>query len=73
MRNGRAVVYEESKKQSILLADKFEDVPAKGMVTMLDLGAHACIPCNMMEPIIKKLEKTYDGKAALLRCAVGKE
>jgi len=25
-------------------------VPVKGMVTMLDLGADACIPCKMMTP-----------------------
>ena len=52
--------------ENILLADKFEDVPVKGMVTLLDLGAKSCIPCKMMAPIIKKLEKTYDGKAAIV-------
>ncbi len=42
------------------------DVPVKGMVTMVDLGADACIPCKMMAPIITKLEKTYRGKAAIV-------
>ena len=41
-------------------------VPVKGMVTMLDLGAGACIPCKMMAPIIEKLEKAYRGKAAIV-------
>ena len=41
-------------------------VPVKGMVTMLDLGADACIPCKMMAPIIEKLEKAYRGKAAIV-------
>ena len=40
-------------------------VPVKGMVTMLDLGADACIPCKMMVPIIQTLEKAYRGKAAI--------
>jgi len=47
-------------------ADKFKDVPTKGIVTMLDLGANVCIPCKMMAPILKKMEKKYDGKAAII-------
>ena len=42
------------------------DVPVKGMVTLVDLGADACIPCKMMAPIITKLEKAYRGKAAIV-------
>jgi thioredoxin 1 len=40
--------------------------PVPGMVTMLDLGAHACIPCKMMAPILKELEQQYKGKAAII-------
>ncbi|MDD5169753.1 MAG: thioredoxin family protein [Syntrophales bacterium] len=39
--------------------------PVKGMVTMIDLGAKACIPCKMMVPIMEKMEKQYAGKAAI--------
>ena len=42
------------------------EVPEKGMVTMLDLGAHKCVPCKMMAPIIKELQAEYRGKAAIL-------
>jgi thioredoxin 1 len=51
-----------------VLADpsKPVDVPVKGMVTMLDLGAGKCIPCKMMEPILEKLEKDYEGRAAIV-------
>jgi thioredoxin 1 len=42
------------------------DVPVKGMVTMVDLGAKKCIPCKMMAPILEKLEKVYAGKAAVV-------
>ena len=42
------------------------EVPIKGMVTMLDLGADSCIPCKMMVPILTKMEKRYDGKAAII-------
>jgi len=48
-------------------------VPVKGIVTMLDLGADACIPCKMMAPIIEKLEKTYRGKAAVVFIDVWKD
>ena len=42
------------------------EVPVKGMVTMVDLGAKKCIPCKMMAPILAKLEKEYAGRAAIV-------
>jgi len=47
-------------------AQEFSMVPARGMVTMIDLGADSCIPCKMMAPILKKLEKEYGGRAAIV-------
>jgi thioredoxin 1 len=49
------------------------DVPVKGMVTMVDVGAKSCIPCKMMAPIMEKLEKAYEGKAAILFIDVSKD
>ena len=46
--------------------EKFSDVPVKGMVTMIDLGAKKCIPCKMMAPILAKMEKQYEGKATIV-------
>jgi thioredoxin 1 len=46
-------------------AQKME-IPVKGMVTMVDLGAASCIPCKMMAPILDKLEKRYRGMAAIV-------
>jgi len=43
-----------------------KEIPVKGMVTMVDLGAASCIPCKMMEPILERLEKSYRGKAAII-------
>lgn len=42
------------------------EVPAKDMVTMVDLGAKKCIPCKMMAPVMESLEKEYKGKAAII-------
>ena len=44
----------------------FGKVPVKGMVTMIDLGAKTCIPCKMMVPILEKIEKAYQHKAAIV-------
>ncbi len=43
-----------------------QQVPVRGMVTMIDLGAKRCIPCKMMAPILEKLKKTYEGRAAIV-------
>jgi thioredoxin 1 len=42
------------------------EIPVRGMVTLVDLGANACLPCKMMAPILEKLEKVYRGKAAIV-------
>jgi thioredoxin 1 len=49
-----------------VLAQDFGQIPVKGMVTMVDLGATECVPCKMMAPILEKLRKTYDGRAAIV-------
>jgi thioredoxin 1 len=41
-------------------------VPTPGLVTMVDLGAHKCIPCKMMAPIIKALQEEYAGRASII-------
>jgi thioredoxin 1 len=47
-------------------ASEFHNLPVKGMVTMIDLGAKKCIPCKMMAPIMAKMEKVYKEKAAIV-------
>ncbi|MBU0464007.1 MAG: thioredoxin family protein [Proteobacteria bacterium] len=44
----------------------FNQLPVKGMVTLIDLGATECIPCKMMAPILAKLGKAYEGKADIV-------
>jgi thioredoxin 1 len=48
------------------------ELPVKGTVTMIDIGARQCIPCQMMEPILKELEKEYQGLAAIVFIDVNK-
>ena len=46
-------------------AAETKEIPAKGMVTMVDLGAKKCVPCKMMMPVMEKVEKAYQGKAVI--------
>ncbi len=46
--------------------DAVPEVPIKGMVTMVDVGADKCIPCKMMAPILDELKEEYKGKAAIV-------
>jgi thioredoxin 1 len=48
------------------ITNDFNAIPAKGTVTMIDLGAKKCIPCKMMAPILVKLEALYRGKADIV-------
>jgi len=47
-------------------SSEIPEVPAKDMVTMVDIGARECIPCKMMAPIMESLEKEYAGRAAII-------
>ena len=49
------------EKQEVL-----PQVPTRGMVTMVDLGANSCIPCKMMAPILEELKREYEGKASII-------
>jgi thioredoxin 1 len=51
---------------SNLFSAENKQIPVKGMVTMVDLGAASCIPCKMMAPILDKLEKRYRGRASIV-------
>jgi len=44
----------------------FSQLPVKGMVTLIDLGADQCVPCKMMAPILTRLQKDYKDRAAVV-------
>ena len=56
----------ETPESAVPESYEFSEVPVKGMATMIDLGANACIPCKMMAPIMERVEKNYKGKAAII-------
>ncbi|MBU2548045.1 MAG: thioredoxin family protein [Proteobacteria bacterium] len=49
------------------------EVPVKGLVTMVDLGADKCVPCKMMAPVLIELEKEFRGRAAIVFLDVWKD
>jgi thioredoxin 1 len=53
-------------------AISMKDVPVKGTVNLVDLGSDYCLPCKMMAPIMKKLENSYKGKAAVVYIDIDK-
>ena len=59
------LIYSNTAESSERTSD-FNQLPIKGMVTMIDLGAKKCIPCKMMVPILEKMEKVYQDKAAIV-------
>jgi len=48
-----------------LISGAPRQLPIAGMVTMVDIGAHSCIPCKMMTPIIEEVSREYEGRAAI--------
>jgi len=49
------------------------EIPAKGMVTMVDVGSTTCIPCKMMEPVMKNLRHDYTKRAAIIFVNINKD
>lgn len=47
-------------------AEEPPEAPVPGMVTVANFGARNCIPCRMMAPIRKELQREYDGRAAIV-------
>ena len=56
-----------------LPAGEMGQIPVAGMVTMVDLGADRCVPCKMMAPILAKVTKDSDARAAIIFLDVWKD
>jgi thioredoxin 1 len=56
----------------LVQAAAVKEVPVKGQVNLIDLGSDYCLPCKMMVPVLTKVEKNYQGKAAVIYIDVDK-
>lgn len=60
------------KEQKMFVADNPLIKALKlGQPVVADFGRGTCIPCKMMQPVLEKLEKEYEGKASILILDVG--
>ncbi|NTV14781.1 MAG: thioredoxin [Desulfobulbaceae bacterium] len=50
-----------------------DNIPARGEVTMVGLGAETSLPCRVMAPVIADLKKVYQGKATIVSIDVNRE
>ncbi|MGB3478601.1 MAG: thioredoxin domain-containing protein [bacterium] len=55
------------KMQEALAADNpLNKALKRGQPVVADFGKGTCMPCKMMEPILKKLAEEYEGRASIL-------
>jgi thioredoxin 1 len=50
---------------------ELDNIPAKGMPTLVVLGTPTCPPCVRMKPILEKIARQYTEKAAVIPIDVG--
>lgn len=55
------ITLEEQRKQAGIKSAT-EGLQSNAAVTFLELGSVNCIPCRMMQPVMKEIGKTYAGK-----------
>lgn len=60
------------KAQEALTADNpLSRALKSGRPVVADFGRGTCVPCKMMEPILKKLQQDYEGRAEILILDIG--
>lgn len=53
---------EQAVAQQIPPEYKLEQITAKGLPALIDVGAGTCIPCKLMAPILEELKENLQGK-----------
>ena len=52
-----------AKQIPLMFKNPADQARLNGKPTLLDFGSKGCIPCDKLAPILKRMEKTYAGKA----------
>ncbi len=58
-------LYTASEQGREIVLEPLPEIPAPGMVTMVNLGAESCLPCRMMQPILKELRNEYENQVVI--------
>ena len=61
------------KQAEIMLDNPVDRARVSGVPTLVEFGAAGCMPCDMMQPILERLRKKYDGKLNVVFIHVGEE
>jgi thioredoxin 1 len=61
------------KQAEIMLNNPVDRARGSGIPTLVEFGAAGCRPCDMMQPILDKLRKKYDGRLNVVFIHVGEE
>ena len=61
------------KKSEQISPDDLKDSGQKAKVTFIELGSVNCIPCKLMQPVMKSIEKKYGGQVDVIFYDVWKD
>lgn len=50
----------------VMCAKTTEKIPPKPLVTFVELGSVNCVPCKMMQPVMKEVEELYGDKIEVI-------
>lgn len=62
-----------NKYYALALDNPVEKARGSGIPTMVEFGASGCKPCDMMQPILERLRKKYEGRLNVVFVHVGEE
>lgn len=57
---------EQVPKSTISTGVEAKELAGKHLVTFVELGSVRCVPCKMMQPIMREIEKEYAGKVKVV-------
>ncbi|NCO59960.1 MAG: hypothetical protein COX16_03690 [Deltaproteobacteria bacterium CG23_combo_of_CG06-09_8_20_14_all_51_20] len=61
------------KNYALAIDNPVENARGAGIPSMVEFGASGCKPCDMMQPILEKLRKKYEGKLNVVFLHVGEQ
>ena len=59
-------IFSCAKKQNQTIDNIIQNTSAEYKVTFIELGSVKCIPCKMMQPIMKEIEKEYENQVKVV-------
>jgi len=67
------IIFSCGKKTEQPVSDDLKNKDTKAKVTFIELGSVSCIPCKMMQPVMKSIEAKYGGQVKVIFYDVWKD